>query len=110
SPKEVDKASTARILLLRYEDYGPRWSEIASKFSKEAVLQGSFDRFAESARAKRGTTEVDTEFLRQIEYWREILARNIALKNPGVSSHEMNFAVQQTIDRIVFLRICEDRG
>ena len=39
-----------------------------------------------------------------------MLARNIALRNPGISTRDLNFAVQRTIDRIVFLRICEDRG
>jgi hypothetical protein len=44
------------------------------------------------------------------ESWREALAHNIALRNPGLTSRELNFAVQVTIDRIIFLRICEDRG
>jgi len=30
--------------------------------------------------------------------------------NPGLGQREVNFAVQRTIDRIIFLRICEDRG
>ena len=50
------------------------------------------------------------KILNEIEKWRELLARNIALRNPTLSQRELNFAVQQTIDRIVFLRICEDRG
>jgi hypothetical protein len=54
--------------------------------------------------------EVDTAFLHEIERWRELLARNIALRNTDLSQSELNFAVQQTIDRIVFLWICEDRG
>ena len=29
---------------------------------------------------------------------------------PRLSQRELNFAVQRTIDRIIFLRICEDRG
>ncbi len=45
-----------------------------------------------------------------MEHWREILAVNIASLNPELSRREINFAVQRTIDRIVFLRICEDRG
>jgi len=32
------------------------------------------------------------------------------LRNPNFKQRELNFAVQQTIDRVVFLRICEDRG
>ncbi len=39
-----------------------------------------------------------------------LLAKNIALRNPKITQRELNFAVQQTIDRIIFLRICEDRG
>jgi hypothetical protein len=35
---------------------------------------------------------------------------NIAIRNPDLSQRELNFAVQRIIDRIVFLRICEDRG
>ena len=42
--------------------------------------------------------------------WREALARNFALRNQALSVHELNFAVQRTIDRIIFLRMAEDRG
>jgi len=45
-----------------------------------------------------------------MESWRKILAVSIASLNPKLSRREINFAVQRTIDRIVFLRICEDRG
>lgn len=48
--------------------------------------------------------------MQEIERWRNLLARNIALRNPDLSQRELNFAVQCTIDRIIFLRICEDRG
>ena len=39
-----------------------------------------------------------------------VLAQNIALRNPKLTQRELNFAVGRTIDRIIFLRICEDRG
>jgi len=109
-PKPTDKPSTARILYITYDQYAHRWDEIASVFSKEAILKGSFDRYAESTRRKRGTTEVDAEFLKEIESWREMLARNIALRNPRLAVRELNYAVTKTIDRIIFLRMCEDRG
>lgn len=109
-PNPGDKASVARIMLLDFEHYLDRWDEIASVFSKEAIQKGSFDKFAEGAKGKRGTAEVDTAFLKEIEGWRELLAKNIALRNPNLTQRELNFAVQRTIDRIVFLRICEARG
>ena len=77
---------------------------------REAVLKGSFDKYAESSKKKRGTAEVDAAFLTEIEEWRSQLARNLAVRNTELSQRELNAAVQKTIDRIIFLRICEDRG
>jgi hypothetical protein len=109
-PDKMDKASNARIFYLNYKDYLTRWDEIAGIFSKNAVLKGSFDKYAADKKNKRGTTEVDTAFLEEIAGWREILARNIALRNPDLSTKDLNYAVQAIVNRIVFLRICEDRG
>ena len=109
-PKPADKASTARILYLTYKDYAERWEEIAGIFSREAVLKGSFDKYAEAKKGKRGTSPVDKEFLAEIETWRASLAKNLARRNPKLSVRDLNFAVQRTIDRIIFLRMCEDRG
>jgi len=109
-PKPSDKPSLGRIRFYTYSQYIGLFEEIYSFLSKESLLKGSFDKFAESERQKRGTTAVDAEFLREIESWREILAKNIAMRNAGLSVRELNFAVQVTIDRIIFLRMCEDRG
>lgn len=108
-PVNTDKASTSRILYLTYDEYIRRWNDINSIFSREAVLKGSFDKYAETSRHKKGTAEVDSAFLKEIESWRDIFARNIALRN-SITQRELNFSVQRIIDRIVFLRICEDRG
>jgi len=109
-PAKSDKSSTARVLYLTYTEYEARWEEIASIFSREAILKGSFDKYVESSKKKRGTAEVDDAFLKEIETWRDLFARNIALRNPDLSTRELNYAVQRTVDRIIFLRICEDRG
>ena len=109
-PKESDKVTTGKIQTYAYHEYAERWAEIADNFSKNAVLQGSFDRFKEATKLKRGTQEVGSEFLKEIETWRDALAKNIALRNPHLTVLELNQAVQGTIDRIIFLRMCEDRG
>jgi len=109
-PEKTDKASTARISYFTYNDYEKQWDEIVAVFSRDAVLKGSFDKYAEKSRLKKGTATVDDAFLTEIEDWRDMLARNIALRNSNLSQRELNFSVQRTIDRIVFLRICEDRG
>ena len=109
-PLPSDAASKGRILYFTFDQYAEKWDEIAGVFSKEAVLKGSFDKFAVTAKGKRGTTAVDEEFLATIEEWREDLARNLAIRNPLLTQRELNFSVQRVIDRIIFLRICEDRG
>ncbi|HUQ96972.1 MAG TPA: N-6 DNA methylase [Chitinophagaceae bacterium] len=109
-PAPTDKASTGRIQYLTYDGYLKNFDFIWDAFAKERVLKGSFDKFVAGEGARRGTTTVDKEFLLSLDGWRMQLAQNIALRNPGFSEDELNFAVQQTLDRIIFLRIAEDRG
>ncbi len=109
-PMPGDTASTARIEYFTFKDYPEKWGWIASIFSQESILQGSFDRFAEGTKGKKGTATVDEAILADIEEWRDALAKNLALRNPALTVDELNVAVQRTIDRILFLRICEDRG
>jgi type I restriction-modification system DNA methylase subunit/predicted type IV restriction endonuclease len=109
-PDKNDKAATARVLLVNYKEYVNRWDELVELFSPEAIRRGSLERFVASKKVKKGTAEVDKSFLEEIESWRNELARNIALRNPQLEQRDLNFAVQRTIDRIIFLRICEDRG
>jgi hypothetical protein len=109
-PANTDKPSAARTLYVTFDQYVDRWEEIYSIFARESVLRGSFDQYAETSKKKRGTGTVDYAFLEEIERWRESLAKNLALRNAGLSVRDLNYAVQKIIDRIIFLRICEDRG
>ena len=109
-PFKDDSASTARVFYCTFREYAEKWDWLASIFSRDAVLKGSFDKYVETNKAKRGTSEVDSDFLATIEGWRKDLAQNLALRNSRLTQRELNFAVQRIIDRIIFLRICEDRG
>ncbi|MGL5035347.1 MAG: Eco57I restriction-modification methylase domain-containing protein [Microcystaceae cyanobacterium] len=109
-PRKNDSANTARIKYFKYTDYQQKWEEIYSLFSKEAVLNGSLDKLIEEQPQSKIGLTVDNAFLREIETWREKLAENLAWKNPQIKARELNFAVQMTINRMIFLRICEDRG
>jgi adenine-specific DNA-methyltransferase len=108
-PHKNDAASTARIFYCTHHDYRKEFDFIFHTFSREGILKGSFDRYIEDTGRKKGTSEVDREFLKLIESWRDSLARNIALRNKALSIYELNYAVQKIIDRIIFLRIAEDR-
>lgn len=109
-PLPTDKASVARIKYLTYKDYLNEFDFLWDTFSKEKVLRGSFDKFVQGNLNKKGTATVDKEFLHSLDSWRTYLATSISRNNKQLDEDEINFAVQQTIDRIIFLRIAEDRS
>lgn len=109
-PNVDDRASVARIKYLTFKEYLKEFDFLWETFSKESVLKGSFDKYAKNDSNKKGTSTVDNEFLQSLNNWREYLATSICLNNKRLNESEINFVVQQTIDRIIFLRIAEDRN
>ncbi|MCX7999795.1 MAG: N-6 DNA methylase, partial [Leptospiraceae bacterium] len=108
-PTKDDKASVGRIFYCTYLEYEKHFEFIYNTFSKTAILKGSFDRYIEENKNKKGTSEVDRELLKLIEDWRTELAKNLALRNLQLDIYNLNLAVQKIIDRIIFLRIAEDK-
>ena len=108
--RKEDTASTARIAFFPYSEYEKRWDRIEAVFSPEGIQKGSYDKYVATHGEKHGTAGVDEKFLEDIENWRLLLARNIALRNLALTQEDVNTAVQLIIDRLIFLRICEDRG
>ena len=109
-PSISDKSHVGRRLYYTFDEYVDKWDEIAETFSKEGVQRGGLQKFVDDAAKGRGTTTLDRDFLASLDEWRIHLARNIALRNPDLSERELNYAVQKTIDRLIFLRMAEDRG
>jgi predicted type IV restriction endonuclease len=60
-PNVTDKASHGRIKYLTYQHYLNEFDFIWDTFSKEKVLKGSFDKFVQSDKQKKGTSTVNTE-------------------------------------------------
>jgi hypothetical protein len=108
-PSPSDKASAGRVKYFTYKDYINNFDFLWETFSKERVLKGGYDRFIASDSIQKGTTTVDKEFLKSLDGWRTRLAIVISKRNPDLNEDELNFVVQQLIDRIIFLRIAEDR-
>jgi len=93
--------------------------------SREQVLSGALDKafdelpkdtrlpaYQKSILRMAGSRRVDSTFLDALMSFRKHLAEKIFENNPkaGLQEPEINEAVQRIIDRIVFLRIGEDRG
>jgi len=97
------------LLKLKYSDYLAN-PEKLWEFSKERVTAGSLDALLPKIRrAPHLRRQVDEVFLDEMTGWREDLARDIHKRNPGLTAKQLNEVVQRLLDRIVFIRIAEDR-
>ena len=109
-PGKDDSASVARLKHIHFEEYLQEFDFIYDTFSHEAVTKGRFDKFVQSEAHKKGKDTLDKRFVQSLDEWRKYLAVSIARNNPKLDDEQINFAVQLTIDRLIFLRFCEDRA
>ena len=112
-PKETDDCRVSRYRCYHYKDYLDKFDEIFQLVSKESVYSGAFDKFFNEAFKGEGSQkqQVDNLFLKQINDWRVKLSNELYSKgNQYTSLDTLNDVVQDFINQIVFLRICEDRN
>jgi type I restriction-modification system DNA methylase subunit len=109
-PNVDDSASVARLKHIHFEDYINEFDFIYDTFSHEAVTKGRFDKFVQSDANKKGKDTLDKRFVQSLDEWRQYLAKSMATSNRKLDDEQLNFAVQLTIDRLIFLRFCEDRA
>lgn len=109
-PNQDDSASVARIKHLTFEQYVDEFDFLYDTFSHEAVTRGRFDKFVQSDSVKKGKDTLDKRFVQSLDEWRLYLAKSIATSNKKIDDEQLNYAVQLIIDRLIFLRFCEDRS
>ena len=109
-PVENDNIGVALIAHYHYTEYMDRFEEIYKLLSKESVLSGVFSATFEKIQVTIRREPFDEYFLKQINNWRIALGSDILKHNPGINTHKLNIGTQRILNRIVFLRICEDRN
>ena len=106
---DVRKPDEGLLLKLKHTEYIAKLEKLW-EFSKERVLAGSLEAMLpRDRRTQRLRIPVDTVFLDEMTGWREEVARNVYKNNPGLTAKQLNEIVQRLLDRIVFIRIAEDR-
>lgn len=109
-PKEGDDPSVARIAVYHFDEYAKRYGDLYSHFSKEAVKSGQFAELFSNVSDSAEKIPFNDYFLRQIKEWRLGLCADMHKNNAGLSEEDVNLLSQRILNRIVFLRICEDRN
>ncbi|MCS2421079.1 N-6 DNA methylase [Bacteroides fragilis] len=106
-PVVNDSVNTARYKSFHYSQFIVDFDELYRILSFQSIASGYIDEYF--SLAQKETITFDEYFLKQIENWREGLAIDIIANNTGFNNEEINFLVQRLLNRIIFLRICEDR-
>ena len=79
--------------------------------SKDSFEQGLLNKEAEKWGKKTKKTSIDKQLLADFTRFREMLSRNITKLNQSkhLTEEELDESVQRTLDRLIFIRNCEDR-
>ena len=83
------------------------------ELSRERVQQGSLEALLpRDTKSKRLRISPDKSFLEDLTVWRTELAKDVYKKNVGAYCNTtlLNDVVQKLLDRIIFIRIAEDRN
>lgn len=110
---EDDGCAVARYRLYHYTKYVEKIEEIVGLIARDTVYSGDFDAYLDENFPATGgqTQQVDTMFLSQINEWRVALSNELYAQGSRYASLEvLNDVVQEFINQIVFLRICEDKN
>ena len=91
------------------------WNEYLDRFddlwllSRPAMEEGALDRAAEAVGKKVKKTPVSRLLFADLTEWRRELFRHLRPYNPQWSIEQIDQAVQRILDRLIFIRTCEDR-
>lgn len=106
-PVSSENEHVSRTKVFHFERYVEEFDEIYELISFECAQSGKLDNLFSTY--DRVGESFDAYFLEQIESWRKKLALSAVSRNARLTSEDVNFLIQRLLNRIVFLRICEDR-
>lgn len=109
----VDKDDTrvkAKVREYQYTDYEDAAEELLQYLGKDSVYTGKFDEVWSEIEGNVSHKSVDKLFLEQINEWRLLLGKEILKSVPDIEIEYLGDVVQSYINKILFLRVCEDRN
>jgi len=109
-PSPEDDSSVGRVGYLDYKDFEKNWASLHAVFSREAIEEGSLEKLLSSELLEKGTKTIDQSFLEFMKRWRRELAQEVARHNKDFDETQIDYETQAFLNKVVFLRILEDRG
>lgn len=106
-PRNDDDADVALLLSVDYEDFEARYQEISDLIGRQSVESG---KLAEKFPRFQGVNPASALFFGRINRWRLQIATDLLARYPKLSGDELSDLSQKLINRLIFMRMCEDRG
>ena len=108
--EDGDTLTKARIKAYHYTDYENVVDELLQLLGKESVYTGHFEEVWNNIELTVVHQSVDSLFLEQINQWRLMLGQQILFYDSNLDIDYLGDIVQSYINKILFLRVCEDRN
>jgi Type I restriction-modification system methyltransferase subunit len=110
---KVEKEDTFQKAIVKkyhYTEYESKFEEIKRLLGRESVYSNIFDTEWKNIEDRINHYSIDNLFLSQINEWRKALGNEIHKSEPTIDEQQLNDVVQSYLNRILFLRVCEDRN
>jgi len=108
APSEADHADVGLLLEIGCNKFEERFDELVALFGREAIALGSLE--ARFGSAAGGGVPIGEVFLDRFNNWRLRIAVDLRTRYSALGLDALNDLAQKIINRIVFVRMCEDRG
>jgi len=108
--QDTDKSLADKLLFeIPYAQYLERFDQL-SLLSKESSGGELINKYAEEHGKKLQKISVTALLYKDIQKCRDLLTENLASSNSEVDKDLIDEGVQRLLDRLIFLRVAEDRG
>jgi type I restriction-modification system DNA methylase subunit len=107
-PKPTDGADVGLLLNYHYTEFVDKFDEIYGIFGRENVALGAIE--SKFGSQTTGSIPANSTFLERINRWRLDISKDLVTNYPTISHEDISDIAQKVINRIIFIRMCEDRG
>lgn len=104
-----DLPATGRLYIWHYSELVSKLDEIRAVLGRAAVKAPAWD-VQFRGKSPQQPAPAGEEFIKHFNQWRLALGRDLFAQDRTISEVDLNDAVQLVLNRLIFVRMCEDRG
>jgi len=106
---KTKRNSERTVLKISYTEYLDKFDELWL-LSKESIVNGELDKHARTKGHIVNKVPINEILLTKLLVWRNLLIKRIASDNASLSKEDVAECVQRLLNRMIFIRTCEDRS